>query len=246
MKQLNRETVETTREAPKRTFTVEHRENLSKAMKGKPAWNKGLTMDDPRVRRGVEKAQANPNLRANLSKALLGHADTFRRKHTPEEIERIRRAQAGRPKAYPVWNKGLTKHTDARLARVGRSISKALLAKPEAWRKETSRIAKMYVKFPKVSKFEQEVADIFAARGIDILQQHPIRIGDVITFVDIYLPDKRVCVYIDGTYWHHRTEVQRRDIITTATLTDFGYKVFRFWDNTQSPRSIVDTIRMKI
>jgi len=44
-----------------RSFTDEHKANLSASKKGKPTWNKGLTKDDPRVLRNVENSKKSKN-----------------------------------------------------------------------------------------------------------------------------------------------------------------------------------------
>lgn len=238
-----RESVETTREAPRKKITSEHRMNLSKSMKGRIPWNKGLTKEDPRVRKNTENTQKNPNLRENLSKALMGHKSTFLRKHTLEEIQRISESHRGKKHSYKVWNKGLTKFTDERLAKVGKSISKALMNKTEEWRKETSRRAKLNLIMPKVSRMEKEIQSLLIKEKIAFKSQYKIRVEETITSVDIYLPDRKECIYIDGIYWHNRPEVKERDIKINSSLEQQGYKVTRFIDDTKiSASSIVNKI----
>lgn len=246
MPKVNRESLETTRETPKRTFTIEHRRNLSKAMMGHKPWNLGLTKADPRVRRGIEKTWSNPNIRANLSKALMGHPGTFRRKHTEEEKEKIRRAHLGRPKHYRVWNEGLTAKTDERLRRIGRKISKTLLARPEEVKRKAALHAKKFASYTKVSKFEQQVVDEFIRQGIEIMPQHCLKFDSTMTYVDVYIPEHRLCVYIDGSYWHRRPEVVARDERIAVVLKANGYQVLRFWDDQHTPSSIVDEVRKMI
>lgn len=45
-----------------RKFSDEHKDALSVAKKGKPTWNKGLTVEDERVKRNVELATASKRL----------------------------------------------------------------------------------------------------------------------------------------------------------------------------------------
>lgn len=57
-----------------RTFTDEHRFNLSQAKKGKPTWNAGLTVEDPRVAENVRKTTAakRNNPKPAWNKGLTG------------------------------------------------------------------------------------------------------------------------------------------------------------------------------
>jgi hypothetical protein len=138
MRQENSESVETTRETPKRTFTIEHRQNLSDAMKGRVAWNKGLTKDDPRVLNYTLARINNPeyeNYKIKLSKALMGHKSTFNKKHTQATRDKMSKWQLGRKHNYDVWNKGLTKKTSKKLRSISKNISKSLMLIPEERRK---------------------------------------------------------------------------------------------------------------
>jgi len=139
----NGDALETTRESPKRSFTIEHRQKLSEAMKGRKAWNKGLDKTDPRVLKNTIATQSNPNLRKNLSKALMGHKSTFNRKHTKEELIKMKSWSLGRKKWYKVWNKGLTKNTSSILAENGKKISISLLKIPKEQRSALSLKARM-------------------------------------------------------------------------------------------------------
>ena len=224
----NRESVETTRKAPKRTFTIKHRKKLSEARKGKSSWNKGLTKDDPRVLKNTLATQANPNLRKNLSKALMGHKSTFNRKHTKEEIEKIRITHTGKKHNYKVWNKGLTKENSNKMRSIAKNISKALLLIPKEIRCENSRKARMSMKVIKVSSFEDIITKELDKTDINFISQYKINIGNMLTFVDFFFPDTNTCLYIDGIYWHNRPEVIKRDKKANKILKLNGYKVKRF------------------
>lgn len=53
-------------------------------------WNKGLTIDDERVRDNVQKVMSNPNRGENISKALSGVAKSEKHKHKLSEKSKIR------------------------------------------------------------------------------------------------------------------------------------------------------------
>ena len=79
MKQEVRESVETTREAPKSTFTIEHKRHLSKSMKARIPWNKGLTAkDDDRIASGIRNARWGKSLSLNARK----HLSEYNKKHS--------------------------------------------------------------------------------------------------------------------------------------------------------------------
>jgi very-short-patch-repair endonuclease len=226
MKQEVRESVETTREAPKSTFTIEHKRNLSKSMKGRIPWNKGLTKKDPRVLKNTLATQSNPNLRKNLSKAAMGHKSTFNRKHTQEEIDKISEKQTGRKHNYKVWNKDLTKETDIRLKKIGRNISKSLMKLPKEKRGEIGRKGRAGYKTVRVSKAEKTVCEILEKKEIQFIPQYKVQKEGFLTYVDIYIPKLNLCVYLDGIWWHRNSKEKDRNV--TKTLRRLGYKVKRF------------------
>ena len=223
MKQVSRESVETTREAPKRTFTINHRQKLSESMKGRKPWNKGLTKTDPRINASIDKRLANPNYRINLSKALMGHAKTFFQ-HSDETKNRIRNAHLGKTHDYDVWNKGLRKKTNQKLETIGRNISKSLLAKPEKWRKDTARKARLSVKQYRISGCEKEFEVLLISNKISYISQYRIILNSRFTDVDFFLPESNLCIYIDGIHWHKDKE---KDTRIDTRLKELGYKVLR-------------------
>lgn len=222
------ESVETTREAPKSSFTSQHRLRLSEAMKGRIPWNKGLTKKDPRVLKNTIATQSNPNLRKNLSKALMGHVSTFNRKHTDAEKKKISVAHTGKKKHYPVWNKGLTKKTSDKLRKIGKNISASLMMLPKEKRSEMGRFARMAMKPVRISRQEELITHALLSNGINVIPQHKITSNKFLTFVDLFFPETNTCVFIDGKYWHGLREIIARDKIADKKLISMSYKVKRF------------------
>jgi len=58
--------------------------------------------------------------------------------------------------------------------------------------------------------------------------QYAIYTPGFLTFVDIYVPNSKLCVYVDGEYWHKNS--QEKDLGVNKKLMDMGYKVIRFQD----------------
>jgi hypothetical protein len=48
------------------------------------------------------------------------------------------------------------------------------------------------------------------------------------TVPDAYVSELDLAIYTDGTYWHGRPEVKRRDVRVDADLLDLGHLSFRF------------------
>lgn len=50
------------------------------------------------------------------------------------------------------------------------------------------------------------------------------------TAVDIFVPSKDLCIYVDGVYWHSRKETQERDLRQNKILKAAGLRVLRISD----------------
>jgi len=48
--------------------------------------------------------------------------------------------------------------------------------------------------------------------------------------VDFLIPEQKVIIECDGTYWHDRPDAKARDKGKDRYLTKCGYRVFRFTD----------------
>ena len=131
-----------------KTFTEEHKRNLSKAKiegykSGKlKSWNKGQTKETnnsiKKISEGVSKTRQEMSKRGELkqwckgltkdtneslrssSKKLKGRKFS---KETIEKMSKIRKDNFAKGK-IKAWNKGLTKNTDQRIAKYGKNSSK--------------------------------------------------------------------------------------------------------------------------
>lgn len=80
----------------------------------------------------------------------------------------------------------------------------------------------------KYSKSELRLCEVLTNIGIECIHQYPIKTERFFTRVDVYVPSKKLCVYIDGEYWHSLPGYRERDERANLTLKRLGYKVLRF------------------
>lgn len=50
------------------------------------------------------------------------------------------------------------------------------------------------------------------------------------TAVDFFVPSKKLCIYVDGEYWHSRPHARERDLRQTRILEAAGFRVLRVSD----------------
>lgn len=77
------------------------------------------------------------------------------------------------------------------------------------------------------TRWEDEMCLFLRIRGYSYIRQYPIRTPKKIYFADIYLPEYRCIIEMDGAY--HFTEEQKRlDKNRSANIRRLGYRVIRF------------------
>jgi hypothetical protein len=98
-------------------------ENMSKLRKGKSPWNKGLTIEDERVKNYSEKSGESQKGRISWNKGLT--------KETDNRVAQYGKlsSETKKDKEIIPWNKGLTKETDERVKKYGENGSKTKLKK---------------------------------------------------------------------------------------------------------------------
>ena len=107
-----------------------------------------------------------------------------------------------------------------------------------------------YVPIPKrihyQTDIEQKLKEILNSLKIDFAQFFPIR-GTKLE-LDFAIPDKKICIGADGSYWHkNKNKDRRRDYF----LKSLGWKTIRFsdkeiFDNELSvKRKILEEIKCK-
>jgi len=165
-------------------------------------WNKGLTISDPRVKKYTLSRINSPeyvNIKRKIgltnSISLLGHIPHNKGK-TKIDYEPTRR-------------------TSEKLT--GRSLSKE--------RREKCRKARLSQKMEHVAKYEIFLTKLLIDKGIDVIPQYAISRKNFLTFVDLYIPSKKLCIYLDGIYFHKNKE--QRDNEVSFVLNEMGFSILR-------------------
>ena len=219
-------------------WSDESRERQSEQMKGRTAWNKGLTKEtDLRVMKSAK----------TLSKTINNNP----------QLLKVRSDNGRMNRGQKAWNTGLTKETDPRVAkyanklegrpitpetrerirkmrlaqspeertRIGRIGGVASMAKltPE---ERSERSLNAFLSIPKTNtSIELILQEQLNNCGIQYTTQVPLL---NITAVDIFIPPN-ICIFADGDYWHSFPKKREKDNKINKILIEHGYKVFRFW-----------------
>jgi very-short-patch-repair endonuclease len=114
-----------------------------------------------------------------------------------------------------------------------------------------STIWKHRYNYNKRTKIELKLEDVLKRYGIKYEAQKVIPEGR--TVADFYIPEQRLVIYADGTYWHkskraNERGVPKRDATQDLLLGLHGYNVFRFSeeDINKSPESCIDRVVNKM
>ena len=89
--------------------------------------------------------------------------------------------------------------------------------------KEKIRSSRMRQKIEPISEYEYVIAKELEKIKVPIIQQYPIRRKGFLTKVDIYHSIAKLCIYLDGDYWHKK----ERDEYVDKTLKEMNYRVLR-------------------
>lgn len=137
----------------------------------------------------------------------------------------------------------------AKRLEVRKKISEKLVGKkrtPEV--REARRAIRAKQKFNRVSSLEKRFAMLLDALLIESVPQYAIQNKEMglLTFVDFYIPERNLCIFIDGEYWHNIPRVKERDVFVNDCLRRLGYKVLRFWGEEVTSLSCVDTMKIYV
>ena len=85
--------------------------------------------------------------------------------------------------------------------------------------------------------------------GYKVIRQQPITTGRKLYFADIYLPELKVIVEIDGAY-HYSSKQKRRDNNRSSGIWRMGYHVVRLSNhdarNTNKVKAKIELIKNKL
>jgi len=80
----------------------------------------------------------------------------------------------------------------------------------------------------KISSIEFIMKRWLHESNIDFIQQHHIDFENTTwTYVDFYIPEANICLYVDGDYWHSLPKTQKCDARINKALEGIGYSVVR-------------------
>lgn len=112
------------------------------------------------------------------------------------------------------WNKGITKEDHEGM----RSVSKARI---KYMQKNKGNF---------ISSHEIKIQQILTAEKIDFIPQYYVADIENKYLADIYIPNKKIIIEIDGEYWHNQENRKELDEKRTKQMTEKGYTVIRITD----------------
>ena len=240
-------------------------------------WNSGLTKGtDERVKKNgenVKKAltgriQSRESVEKRRRGLTLAHQNIefgFTKENRPSRtkesyIEAGQKVSKTLRKLYKnkdivVWNKGLTKETDERIAKIARESkarTTALWKNPDFLKKQIKAKA-----WGKINKSEQKLRDNFLSR---LFPEEYTYTGDGSVIIDGCLPDFTNCngqkkvIQLHGDYWHcnprqfsadyyHKQrketaeEIWKHDSNIVERFKKFGYSTLVVWEEELDDRS---------
>lgn len=152
--------------------------------------------------------------RRRMSKAKKG-------KHYPKVSEARRGKQSTLGKHWK-----LSERTKERMK--GNKNAGGSKHKPKFHTEETKqkiRDARLKQKLPTIdTSIERKTKEWFDRKGINYI--HPFNLGDKFQ-CDFYLPFLNLIVECDGTYWHSREDMKKRDKAKDAYAKKCGFNILR-------------------
>jgi very-short-patch-repair endonuclease len=236
--------------------------SISEALKGQIPWNKGKNLpektrrkigkiskerwSDPEYRKKMEiyakktsermKGDKNPmknqetreKVRKKMKGRLIGDENPAKKLKVRRKIRRALKAHIVLPGVKKKIAKSLTGRYAGKLNPFyGKHHTKKV--------KEKSRIRAIEQlisgKFNnRITSIELKIEKELRKRNLYYKKQFPLLNR---TVIDFYLPQHKVVIYCDGTFWHksrwaEKQGVKEKDRKQTKLLSNKGYKVFRF------------------
>lgn len=221
---------------------------LSLTKMGLAPWNKGLTIDDSRVKLNIEKASLtnrnniasgkfNPTKNFGLY-AIKGEAPPAWNKGKPIRLN----PEGEFKKGHITWNKGLPSEAQPlygkeKTEETRLKISESLMGHSVPKEVRTKIALKRLFQVVPVedTSIERLIQTALEKEGVPFITHYPI-IGQP----DIAFPEQRVAVFCDGCYWHgcpvcgYKEKKLRRhyvDKYVVRKLEEQGWTVLRFWEH---------------
>lgn len=189
--------------------TEETKRRLSEVSTGKPTWNKGLTVDDQRVKQAIELSQSHG-------------FGTYER--TPDILERLSASLKGRK----VWNKGISPSQETR-SKISETLKQRHKSDPDYHRRVVAQFR---------AGFEKHLRDKPMTRGeaftiafLDTIFPGEYRFNNGWFKLQGHYPDvvnvngKKKIIEILGERWHQRSEEETLKQLYSSV----GYDCLILW-----------------
>ena len=172
--------------------------------KGHNPWNKGLTKEDPRVKRNIQ----------NLILCNPG------RKQSKKQIEKIRKRMLENNHF-----KG-KKHTLKSRKKMSRNRV-GIHSSPKTEFTKESRAKQIFPK--KDTSIEVKIQNFLKQLEVDFFTHQYMKIEHGYQ-CDILVPSMNLVIECDGNYWHKYPVGNDIDHVRTKELINKGFKVLRLWE----------------
>jgi len=95
----------------------------------------------------------------------------------------------------------------------------------------------------KETSIELKLRKEMERKGIAFVEQKAL---EKICIADFYIPEQRIVIFADGTYWHSSKKVKCKDINQDIVLGFKGYKVHRFTEDeiNKSPENCIKRLQL--
>lgn len=175
--------------------------------------NKGTFQKGHKINSGKKYSEE----RVQKAMSVKRKNDSF--KHTEETKKKLSISHKGKTP----WNKGIPMRPETKI-----KLSKALkghpaFSSPERCRKLKETRKRQILPF-KDTKPERLMQEILTTNNIQFKKHVPLY-GQPDIFID-----PKLCIFVDGVYWHHYPTGTERDKKVNNKLRNDGYIVLRFWE----------------
>ena len=214
------------------------------------SWNKGLTKDDPKVKKMVQHLHEK-------------HMEKINEANVKQAITKKKLMDEGK---LSVWNKGKKLSPEHRKKL---SDAKKKLDSPE-YRDRMREIGLKAKPKSGLTKPEKLMKTLLEKEGLTdgLVSQYPLKIGNFTCKPDFAFPEHKIAIFCDGEYWHgglhhlgqnfekmkdgprkeNIKNTRKKDANQHFVLWNNGWTPLRFWqhDIERNPISVIQRIKMNL
>jgi very-short-patch-repair endonuclease len=186
-------------------------------------WCRGKKQKQETIDKRVATRRAKDNYKVTeVTKDLISRNTSLAMQRS-DVIEKLHKKKTKTKKFFDYHNslKGGTRNEAS-----SKKWKKWVLEHPEHFEKMRSNI-----KQTNVSSIEYPVRYVVEDLKLNYIPQFRIPVGNSYTRVDIFVPLLRLCIFVDGDYWHSLPSYIERDIRVNKSLKNDGYLVLRLQEN---------------